>query len=56
MGFHYHGKPVTAQEASDILRDRHIDWRRVILARKRDHDHRYGTFLRRLWSMIRWRG
>lgn len=52
--FLYHGQPVSAQDAADIITHR-LNWRRVILARKRDNDHRDGAIWRQLWAMIRGR-
>ncbi|WP_292046979.1 MULTISPECIES: hypothetical protein [unclassified Brevundimonas] len=51
-GFHYHGQPVSPQDAIDMLKNRkaHRSYR---LNAKRGRDERDGTLLRQLWAMIR---
>lgn len=53
-GFHYHGQPVSPQDAANILRHR-LDWRRIQVRLQRERDERGGTIWRQLWSMIRGR-
>jgi len=49
--FHYHGQPVSAQDAIDLLRNRKVHWR-YRLAAKRTFDQRASTLHRQLWSML----
>jgi hypothetical protein len=53
-GFHYHGKPVSAQDVADILRHR-LNWRVIQLRLHRERDERDGAIWRQLWAMIRGR-
>ena len=54
MGFHYHGKPVSPQDAIDLLRHRR-EWRRDKLERLRKFDEQRSGLWRQLWAMIRGR-
>ena len=49
--FTYHGKPVSPQDAAEILRHR-LNWRVIQLRLHRERDERDGTMLRQLWAMI----
>jgi hypothetical protein len=53
-GFHYHGKPVSAQDAADLLKHR-ADYRQHRLNAQRRRDEREGNLWRQLWAMIRGR-
>lgn len=50
--FHFHGQPVSSQDAIDMLKSRraHRSYRFNAMRRR---DERDGTILRQLWSMIR---
>ena len=50
--FHYHGQPVSTQDAIDMLKNRkaHRSYRLNAMRRR---DERDGTILRQLWAMIR---
>lgn len=52
--FHFHGQPVSPQDAIDMLKNRkaHRSYR---LSAKRRRDERDGTILHQLWAMIRGR-
>lgn len=52
--FHYHGNPVTPQEAADLISVRR-GWTRLKFRRQRERDERDGTILRQLWAMLRGR-
>jgi hypothetical protein len=54
MGFHYHGQPVSAQDAIDLLKNRKAH-RHYNLKAKRQRDERDGAIWRQLWAMIRGR-
>lgn len=54
MGFHYHGQPVSGQDAIDMLKNRKAH-RHYGLSAKRRRDERDGTIWRQLWAMIRGR-
>ena len=54
-GFHYNGRPITAQQAADMIRDRQAEWSRTKAGIKRERDEREGTIWRQLWAMIRGR-
>lgn len=53
-GFHYHGKPVSPQDAIDLLRHRKAH-RLDKLERLRDFDELHSGLWRQLWAMIRGR-
>lgn len=52
--FHYHGKPVSAQDAADIIRHRNSYWRYKLRV-KRARDERSSGLFRQLLRMIRGR-
>lgn len=52
--FHYHGKPVSAQDAADIIRHR-TSYRKFTLAVQRARDQQVSGLFRQLWAMIRGR-
>ncbi len=54
MRFHYHGKPVSAQDAIDMLRNRAVHRQHQQDAARR-RDEREGTIWRQLLRMIRGR-
>ena len=53
--FHFHGNPVTASEAAEIIAVRRAEWHRKRLGRARDRDAHEGALYRQLWAMIRGR-
>lgn len=52
--FHYHGKPVSPQDAADMLNNRNIH-RQLQKDAARRRDEREGTIWRQLLRMIRGR-
>ena len=52
--FHFHGRPVSAQDAAYIISQRH-KWHRDRLGRLRDFDELHSSLWRQLWAIIRGR-
>ena len=49
--FHFHGRPVSAQDAAYIISQRH-NWRRDRLGRLREFDEKRCGLWRQLWAML----